>query len=311
MLDDYQSVALASADWSPVTKRAQVDVFHDHVGDVDELAERLVDADVVVLMRERTPCRSDLLERLPKLKLVVTTGPFNASIDVSAARERGIIVCGTGGHIHPTVELTWALILTAARHLPAEVAAVRTGEWQKTVGFGLRGRRLGVIGLGRIGSLVARLGRAFDMEVVAWSQNLTDERAGEAGARMVTKDELLATSDIVTIHLVLSDRTLGLIGKSELQQMKAQALLVNTSRGPIVDEAALVDALRSGVIAGAALDVFDQEPLPPGHPLRTLPNVVATPHIGYVARETYELFYGEVVEDIAAFLDGSPVRVIS
>lgn len=310
VLDDYQGVA-AEAGWSGVPGRVEVEGLRHHIGDPDELAETLQPFDVVVAMRERTPLGATLFDRLPNLRLVVTTGPVNAAIDMAAAAERGIVVSGTGGYVTPTSELTWALILAVQRHVPAEDAAVRSGGWQHTIGRDLAGRRLGVVGLGRLGSLVAEVGRAFRMDVVAWSQNLTDERAAEAGARRVAKDELFATSDVVSIHLVLSNRTRGLVGERELRAMKPTAILVNTSRGPIVDEPALVRALHEGWMAGAGLDVFDQEPLPADHPLRTAPRTVLSPHVGYVTDGLYEVFYREIVEDVAAFAAGTPIRVIT
>jgi phosphoglycerate dehydrogenase-like enzyme len=261
-------------------------------------------------MRERTPFGADLLARLPRLRLLVTTGMANASIDLAAARTRGVVVCGTRGLPSPTAELTWGLILAVLRHIPAEDARLRAGGWQATVGSELAGHTLGIIGLGRLGRRVARVARAFEMDVLAWSQNLDVDEARRHGAEPVGRDELLARADVVTIHLRLSARTRGLIGPAELARMKPSAVLVNTSRGPIVDEVALVDALRRGVIAGAGLDVYDTEPLPAGHPLRTAPNTVLTPHLGYVTSGTYERFYGDAVEDIAAFQRGAPLRVL-
>jgi phosphoglycerate dehydrogenase-like enzyme len=310
VLDDYQAVAATYADWSGLPEPAEVVEFHDHVSDEDALVARLEPFDVVVAMRERTAFPRTVLERLPNLRLLVTTGSRNASIDVRAAAEHGVTVCGTGAHPSGPAELTWALILAVTRHVSQEDAAVRAGAWQLTVGTDLAGATLGVVGLGRLGEKVARIGQAFGMEVVAWSQNLTDERAAEVGVRRVDKDELLAAADVVTVHLVLSGRTRGLIGRSELARMKRTAFLVNTSRGPILDEPALIDALRDGTIAGAGLDVFDQEPLPADHPLRELRRAVLTPHIGYVTERTYEVFYRDAVEDVAAFFAGSPVRVI-
>jgi phosphoglycerate dehydrogenase-like enzyme len=310
VLDDYQSVAATYADWSQVPEPLEVVEFSDHLADEDALAARLEPFDVVVAMRERTPFPRSLLGRLPNLKLLVTTGAKNASIDVAAAKERGVTVCGTGAHPSGTAELTWALILAAARHLPEEDADVRAGGWQRTVGTDLAGATLGVIGLGRLGERVARIGGAFGMDVVAWSQNLTAERAAEVGVRRVPKEELLGTADVLTIHLQLSDRTRGLLGADEFALMKETAILVNTSRGPIVDEPALLDALRSGRIAGAGLDVFDTEPLPADHPLRSEPRAVLTPHLGYVTKATYEVFYRGAVEDVAAYLAGEPIRVI-
>jgi phosphoglycerate dehydrogenase-like enzyme len=262
-------------------------------------------------MRERTPFPRDVLTRLPNLRLLVTTGMRNKSIDVEAATELGITVCGTGAQATATVELTWALILATLRHIPQEDASIRAGGWQQTIGGDLAGRTLGVIGLGRIGSQVARIGAAFGMDVVAWSQNLTDERAAEVGARRVEKDELFATADVVTVHLLWSKRTRGLIGADDFALMKHTAVFVNTSRGPIVEEAALIAALREGTISGAGIDVYDQEPLPRDHPLRDLRRAVLTPHLGYVTRGSYDVYYREAVEDVAAYLAGAPIRVIS
>jgi phosphoglycerate dehydrogenase-like enzyme len=310
ILDDYQGVALRMADWGRLPAGTDVVVFPDHLADNGAVAARLAEFDVVMAMRERTPFPRALLERLPRLRLLITSGMRNAAIDLAAAAERGILVCGTGGLPYPTAELTWALILALFRRVPAEDRATRAGHWQQSVGLGLNGKTLGVLGLGTLGSRVARVGRAFEMDVIAWSQNLTAQRAAEVGATLVGKDELLGRSDIVTIHLVLGDRTRGLIGARELALMKRSAHLVNTSRGPIVDEAALVRALRDGTIAGAGLDVFDEEPLPLGHPFRQLPNTVITPHLGYVTEETYRIFFGQALEDIEAFLRGAPVRVL-
>lgn len=303
VLDDYQSVALQMADWSPVAQRAEITVFTDHVADQDELVARLAPFDIVFVMRERTPLPRAVLARLPQLKMIASTGPFNASIDMAAAEEFGIHVSTTGGSVAATIELTWALILAGARSLVAESRSVHDGGWQTSVGQELSGKTLGVLGLGRIGAKVARIGAAFGMDVVAWSQNLTPEAADGAGARYVSRETLLAASDVLTIHLKLSDRSRGLIGAAELAAMKPTALLVNTSRGPIVEEGALIDALRGHRIAGAALDVFDTEPLPAGHPLRTLDNVLATPHIGYVADRPYRIFFGDAVAAISDWLD--------
>ncbi|WP_390887908.1 D-2-hydroxyacid dehydrogenase family protein [Candidatus Mycobacterium wuenschmannii] len=302
ILDDYQDVALTMADWSPVAERAAITVFNDHVADPDALVQRLAPFDVICVMRERTPLPRAVIERLPRLKMIASTGPFNASIDTDAAKERGIYVSGTGGYVESTIELTWALILTTARRIGDEAASVRGGGWQTSVGLQLGGSVLGVLGLGRIGSRVAQVGKAFGMDVIAWSTNLTPEAAEEAGATYVSKEELFSRADVLTIHLKLSERSHRLVGADELALMKSTALLVNTSRGPIVDEAALVEALRSRRIAGAGLDVFDTEPLPAGHPLRTLDNVVATPHIGYVAEQVYRVFYGDSVAKIARWL---------
>lgn len=311
VLDDYQHVAIESADWSPLDQRASVQVFDRHIGDAEGLIRALHPFGVIVAMRERTPFPATLLRELPNLRLLITTGPANASFDMPAATEQGVIVSGTGGLLHPTSELAWGLILAVTRNIPREDRAIREGGWQQTVGPELAGRTLGVLGLGRLGQRVARVAHAFDMNVVAWSQNLTKETAKEHGATLVEKDELFATSDVVTIHLVLSERTQGLVSARELDLMSRTAYIVNTSRGPIVDEGALIEALRNGTIAGAGLDVFDREPLPVDHPLRSLPNTVLTPHIGYVAKDIYEIFFRDVVEDILAWLDGSPIRVIA
>jgi len=302
ILDDYQNVALSMADWSEVAARADITVFTDHLADQDAVVERLVPFDVVCVMRERTPLPRTVIERLPRLKMIASTGPFNASIDVAAAKDRGIYVSTTGGYIESTVELTWALILASARRIVDETLSVRRGGWQTSVGCQLGGTVLGVLGLGRSGSRVARVGTAFGMDVIAWSTNLTPEAAEQSGATYVARDELFSRADVLTIHLVLSERTRGLVGAAELGLMKPTALLVNTSRGPIVDEEALVDALRAGRIAGAGLDVFDTEPLPTDHPLRSLDTIVATPHIGYVADRVYRTFYGEAATKIAAWL---------
>ena len=303
ILDDYQNVALSMADWSAVTARADITVFNDHLADHDAIIERLTPFDVVFVMRERTPLPRSIIERLPRLKMIASTGPFNAAIDVAAAKARGIYVSTPGGYIESTVELTWALILAAARRIVDESVSVRTGGWQTSVGRQLGGAMLGVLGLGRIGSRVARVGTAFGMDVIAWSHNLTPGAAVDAGAAYVSKDELFSRADVLTIHLVLSERTRGLVGSDELRLMKPTALLVNTSRGPIVEERALIDALRSHRLGAAGLDVFDTEPLPAGHPLRTLDTVVATPHIGYVADHVYQTFYGEAAANIARWLD--------
>jgi phosphoglycerate dehydrogenase-like enzyme len=302
VLDDYQNVALSMADWSVLEGRAAVTVFNDHVPDPDAVVARLAPFDVVCVMRERTPLTRAIISRLPKLRLIASTAFANASIDVEAATERGIEVVHTGYSSTPTIEMTWALILGSARNLAAENASLRAGGWQRHVGADLKERTLGVLGLGRIGSEVAKIGQAFGMKLIAWSQNLTAERAAEAGATLVSKEELFRQADILTIHLVLSDRSRGLVGAAELALMKPTSRLVNTSRGPIVVEADLVAALRDGKIAGAAIDVFDREPLAADHPFRSLPNVLATPHIGYVARDLYERFYQDTVDNIQRWL---------
>ena len=310
ILDDYQGIALSTADWTSLAPAVSIHPFDQRIPS-EELAERLRPFDAIVAMRERTPFPATLLEQLPSLKLLVTTGRRNAAIDVGAAAARGVVVCGTATLAMPPVELTWGLILSLARHLPRETAAMRQGRWQTTVGVGLHGKTLGVIGLGRLGTDVAKIGQAFGMQVIAWSQNLTRDRTDALGIEWVDKESLFQCSDVVTIHLVLSSRTRGIIGARELALMKRSAFLINTARGPIVDEGAVINALRRGVIAGAGLDVFDEEPLPTDHPLRQLENAVLTPHLGYVTTENYRLAYGQAVEDIRAFLAGSPVRVIS
>ncbi len=310
ILDDYQRVALSMADWASLGPAVSLQPFHDRLHE-REIVERLRSFDVIVAMRERTPFPGSVLAQLPSLRLLVTTGRRNAAIDIPAATARGIVVSGTATLAAPPVELTWGLILALARHIPREAEAMRHGAWQNTVGISLHGKTLGVIGLGRLGSEVARIGQAFGMKVTAWSQNLTREKATAAGVELVDKDTLFQRSDVVSVHLVLSERTRGIVGARELAMMKRSALLINTARGPIVDEQALIDALRRHAIAGAALDVFDEEPLPADHLFRQLENVVLTPHLGYVTADNYRLAYGEAVEDIRAFLDGSPVRVIA
>ena len=310
VLDDYQEVARSFADWERL-RDATVVCFADHVSDADALVDRLAGFDVVVAMRERTAFPRPTLERLPDLRLLVTTGPHNASIDVEAARTLGVTVCGTGGMLWNTAELTWALILAAARSLPAEDALVRAGGWQRTVGRTLHGSTLSVLGLGNLGSAVARLGVAFGMDVVAWSPNLTADRCEPVGASLVDRDELFARADVLTVHLKLSERSVGLVGARELALMKRTALLINTSRGPIVDEHALAAALAGGALGGAGLDVFSVEPLPMDHPLRTAPNTVLSPHLGYVTEDCYRIFYGGAVEDIEAWQANRPVRVIT
>jgi phosphoglycerate dehydrogenase-like enzyme len=305
ILDDYQNVALQMADWSPLAGRATITVFNDHLDEPDALGAQLAPFEVVCVMRERTPLTRELLERLPRLKLIASTAFRNASIDLQAARERGIAVANTGYDSTPTIEMTWALILASARHVAAENASLRSGGWQRRIGNDLKGKTLGVLGLGNIGGEVARIGHAFGMRVIAWSENLTAEKATAAGAELVRKEELFRQSDVLTIHLVLGKRSLGLVGAAELALMKPTAWLVNTSRGPIVDDSALTTALREHRIAGAAVDVFDVEPLPADHPYRSLDNMLATPHIGYVSLNLYRTFYGDTVKNIVAWLDGS------
>jgi phosphoglycerate dehydrogenase-like enzyme len=311
ILDDYQKIALVSADWTEVRKRADVVAFSDHVSDPEELAARLSPFEIVVAMRERTPFQADLLNRLPALKLLVTTHMKNAAIDVVTARRNGVFVCGTGSVEAAAPELAWAILMALARNIPAEDAAVRAGGWQRTVGIVLEGRTLGLLGLGRMGQAMARYASVFGMNLLAWSQHLTAEAAAAHGARLVSKQELFQNSDVVSVHVVSSARTRGIVGAAELTLLGPAGYLVNTSRGPVVEEAALVSALRDGTIAGAALDVFDSEPLPPAHPLRTLPNTVLTPHIGYGTEEMYGLFFREIVENILAWLDGVPMRELT
>jgi phosphoglycerate dehydrogenase-like enzyme len=311
VLDDYQGVALSIADWTDVLARADVDTFTDHVTDPDALVARLAAYDVVVLMRERTPLGAEVINALPRLRLIVTTGRHNSVVDVAAARGRGIPVCGTASLATAPAELTWALVLAHHRHLAVETANVAAGRWQTTVGRDLAGHTLGVVGLGRIGAQVARVGAAFGMRVLAWSPHLTEERAAAAGAVSVPFDTLLGESDVVTVHVPLNEGTTGLLGARELGLMRSTGLLVNTSRAAVVDQGALIDALRAGRLGGAALDVFDEEPPSPEHPLRSLPGALVTPHLGFVTHDVYRLFFTEVVEDIVAFLDGAPVRVLA
>jgi phosphoglycerate dehydrogenase-like enzyme len=308
ILDDYQNVALSFADWDSLG--AEIEVFTEPFAEASEIVERLAGFDVVVAMRERTRFPAELLARLTDLKLLVSTGQRNAAIDVVAARQLGIVVSATGYISHPTAEHTWALILAAARNLPAELRSMREGGWQVGLGTGLHGKTLGLLGLGRLGSEAAKIGQAFGMETIAWSQNLTSKQAAEHGVTAVSKEDLFRRSDVLSIHLVLSKRSRGLVGATELAAMKPTAILVNTSRGPIVDQEALLNALRRKEIGCAAIDVYDTEPLPADHPLRALDNTVLTPHLGYMTREVYEIFYRDAVEDIAAFQSGNPIRVM-
>ncbi len=311
ILDDYQNVALSLGDWAGLGPRVAAESEAGYLDGEDATARRLADADIVVAMRERTPFPRTLIQRLPKLKLLVTSGMRNAAIDLAAAAERSVTVSGTDMLGYPTAELTWGLILALVRRLPWEMEALRAGRWQLQLGTGLSGKTLGIAGLGKLGTQVARIGKAFGMEAIAWSQNLTDARAAECGVRRVAKDELFRQADVLTVHLVLSQRTRGLVGTNEIGRMKIGAHLVNTSRGPIVDEAALIAALNEGRIAGAALDVYDREPLPTSSPLRSCPNLLLTPHLGYVTIENYRQVYAQAVENIRAFLDGKPIRVLS
>ena len=316
LLDDYQNVALKLGDWDRLRRRGvEITVFHEPFRSIEEAAQKLAPFDVLQLLRERTAFPRVLIEKLPNLKFMVLTGARASSLDDKAATERGIPISNTpgGGSNASTAELCWALLMSCARDLAKAERLMRSGGWHDGIKnmVVLEGKRLGVIGLGRLGSRVAGYARAFGMEVVAWSQNLTEEKARQGGAKLVSKDELLATSDFVTIHLVLSDRTRGLIGAADLAKMKKSAMLINTSRGPIADEAALIEALKNGTIAHAGLDVYDKEPLPAGHPLTRLDNVTLVPHLGYVVEESYRHFYEGTIADIEAWLDGKPINVIN
>lgn len=310
ILDDYQGVAISMADWTVLPPDFRVDAFHEHIGSQVDLAEALEPYETVVLMRDRTLFTRSLLQQLPRLRLLVSAGVRNAAIDIAAANEHGVTVSGTGYVASSTPELTWSLILALVRHIPEEDRSIRTGGWQHTVGGDLAGRTLGIVGFGRIGRAVARVALAFEMHVIAWSQNLTVEAAATGGATLVTKDELFSSSDAVSIHVMLSERTVGLVSARELSQMKPTAVLVNTSRGPIVDQEALVEAVTSGTIRGAALDVFNEEPLPLDSPLRSLPHTVLTPHLGFVTEDFYRRVYEDAVQDILAYVAGSPIRVL-
>ena len=303
ILDDYQNVALQLADWSRVRRHAEITVFNDHIAVPSAVVERLRPFDAMCVMRERTPLPREILQQLPNLKLIASTRPRNASIDTKAAAGLGIAVTATGYDATPTIEFAWSMIRASMRGIDREAASLRAGGWQTGLGSNLRGKSLAVVGLGNIGQEIARIGLAFGMKVIAWSQNLTEEKASAAGATLVDKHTLFREADIVTVHLVLSSRTRGLIGAPEFALMKPTARFVNTSRGPIVDEAALVEALQARRIAGAAIDVFDVEPLPPDHPFRKLENVLATPHIGYVSEDLYRTFYGDAADSIAKWLE--------
>jgi phosphoglycerate dehydrogenase-like enzyme len=313
ILDDYQNVSLKLADWSKITGDVEIKVFNEAVrrSDADTIRD-LKDFDIVVMMRERTRFPRAVIEVLPKLKLLITTGAYNASIDMKACQERGIVVCGTTSHGNPTTVITFGLILELTRRIGWENARMKAGApWQLTLGMDIEGKTLGVLGLGKLGARAAGVGKAFGMKVIAWSQNLTPERCKEVGAEYVAKDDLFRSADFVTIHLQLSDRTRGLITAKEFGLMKKTAYLINTSRGPIVEEKALLDALQGKQIAGAGLDVFDVEPLPVDHPFRKLDNTVITPHLGYVSQQNFDRYYPDIVENIRGFLDGKPVRIIA
>jgi phosphoglycerate dehydrogenase-like enzyme len=311
VLDDYQQLARHFGPWEELGEVIELTVFHDHISNDGVLRDLLADFEVIVAMRERTPFTGPRLASLPKLKLLVTTGMANASIDMDAAAALDITVAGTGGLSAPTVELTWGLIIALARHILEEDRQIRDGGWQHTVGPELAGRTLGILGLGRLGKRVAAIAQAFEMNVIAWSENLDADEAAKVGVEAVSKDTLFERSEVLTIHTRLSDRTRGLVGERELALMKPGSLLVNTSRGPIIDDKALLKALEKGPLAGAALDVYDKEPLPADHPLRTSPHTILTPHLGYVSIGNYELFYREAIEDIAAYLRGEPLRVLN
>jgi len=310
ILDDIEDVALKLADWNSLGPEVEIDVFRDNIKDPAALANRLRPYEILVIMRERTPFPRSLIEKLPNLKLLVTTGPRNLAVDLAACKEKGIAVCGTESSKTAPAELAWALILAAVRRIPQLDRAVHAGRWGDGIGSGLAGKVLGVVGLGKVGTRVAAVGLAFGMQVIAWSQNLTAEKAAEVGVKRVEKEKLFSDADIVTIHVVLSDRTRGLVGASELSLMKPSAYIVNTARGPIIDEGALIEALRQGRIAGAGLDVYQTEPLPDDHPLLSLPNAVLTPHVGYVIRESFQTYFRQAREDVTAWLAGKPVRLL-
>lgn len=306
VLDDYQQVATTMADWSGIQQRAQVTIFHDHLFNEAEVIDRLLPFDVVCVMRERTPLNRAILSRLPNLKVIVSTGKRNASIDAQAVEEFNILIMPTGYIGTGAPEITWAMLMAIARRIPLEAANVRSGGWQTTIATDLTGKTIGIIGLGNIGAKMATYAKAFDMNVIAWSQNLTQEKAEAAGATLVTKEELFSQADFVTVHLVLSERSRGIVGRAELNLMKPTAYFINTSRGPLADEQALIEVLEAKKIAGAALDVFETEPLPAGHPFRAMDNVLATPHIGYVTENTFKLFYNDTVKALHEWLDSLP-----
>ncbi len=310
ILDDYQGVARALGPWDRLPEGLRIEVFRDTLADPDALADRLRPFDALVIMRERTPFPRALVERLPNLRLLVTTGMRNRSVDLAACTGKGVAVCGTPGFGNPTVDLTWGLILSLARRIPEQERGLREGRWQVALGNGLEGKTLGVLGLGNLGARVARVGAAFGMRVVAWSPNLTAERAAAAGAALVDKAALMAEADVLTLHVVLSERSRGIVGAEDIGRMKRGALVVNTSRGPLIDQAALIAALKDGRIAGAGLDVYDQEPLPPDHPILSAPNTVLTPHLGYVTEENYRAYFQGAVEAVEGYLKGSPLRVL-
>ncbi len=310
VIDDWQNVASGVVDWSVLETVGQVHFLHDYPADTATMIERLKGFEVICVMRERSPFDKALLQGLPKLKLLVTGGMRNAAIDIAAAKAQGIQVCGTDSYKHAAPELTWALIMASTRNLVAEANSLRAGNWQVGLGGDLYGKTLGILGLGSIGQKVAKFAQAFGMRVIAWSENLTPERAAQSGVTWVSKQALFEQADILTVHLVLSDRSRGLVDAQALGWMKPGARLVNTARGPIVDEQALVQALQSGRLAGAALDVYSEEPLPADHPFRHLPNVLATPHVGYVSEQNYRQFYAQMIEDIQAWANGASIRAL-
>jgi phosphoglycerate dehydrogenase-like enzyme len=306
ILDDYQNIAMSAGDWSALEGDAEIVSFTDHLGDEDAVADRLKDFEIICAMRERTPFTKSLLAKLPNLKLLVSSGMRNLGIDSQAAKAQGVVVCGTPSVGRPTADLAWGLILGLARQIPQEDRNVRAGGWQRTVGMSLDGRTLGIAGLGNLGGCMATIAKAFSMNVIAWSQNLTQERCDELGVEKVSKEDLLKRSDFITLHLILSDRSRGLFGAEDLALMKPTAYMVNTARGPIIDEDALAAALENGTIAGAGIDVFSVEPLPADHPFRKLENIIVTPHLGYVSDQNYASYFGGYVEAIQAFLAGEP-----
>lgn len=311
ILDDYQNVALKMADWSPLKGKADITVFNDHLGEPANVIKALADFDIVCAMRERTLFRRETVEALPKLKLLLTSGARNAAFDMEALKEKGVVVCGTGGFGNPTAGIAIGLMLELTRKIGFENARMKAGEkWQITLGQDVEGKTMGIVGLGKLGSRVATIAKALGMTVNAWSQNLTKERCAEVGVGYLSKEELMATSDVVSIHVILSQRTRGLITREDLARMKPSSYLINTARGPIVDEAALLEALREKRIAGAGLDTFSVEPLPVDSPFRKLDNAILTPHLGYATEQGYRRYYGDMVEDILVWMDGKPVRQI-
>lgn len=311
ILDDYQGVALSMGPWDRLPAGVEVTVFRDTLKDQDALAARLLPFDGILAMRERTPFPGALIKRLPNLKLLMTTGERNRSLDIATANAQGVAVCGTSSSGAPTVDITWGLILNLMRDLPAQAASLRAGTWQTAVGTAVGGQTLGILGLGKLGTRVAKVGLAFGMKVIAWSTNLTSEAAAAVGVTRVEKQELFAQSDVVSLHMILSDRSRGIVGAAELAAMKPTAFIVNTSRGPLIDQAALIAALKEGRIAGAGLDVFDEEPIPATHPLMSAPNALLLPHLGYVSKQNYTAYFKGAVEIIEAFMAGAPIRVLA